>query len=103
MPIGKVDTVPKNACTLKVPIGSVSAYQNADVWKEFYIEGIVGVETIEPAVVKIYPNPTTGELRIKNFELGIRGIELFDVYGRKHEGTKGKWCWIFRTWRRGYI
>ena len=33
--------------------------------------------------VVIYPNPTTGELRITNYELGIEGIEIFDVYGKK--------------------
>jgi len=33
--------------------------------------------------ITVYPNPTTGELRIKNYELRIDGIEIFDVYGRK--------------------
>ena len=33
--------------------------------------------------VVIYPNPTTGELRIENEEIKINGIEIFDVYGRK--------------------
>ena len=39
---------------------------------------------------KIYPNPTTGELRIengefgiRNYELGIMNVEIFDIYGRK--------------------
>jgi hypothetical protein len=32
--------------------------------------------------IVIYPNPTTGELRIRNYELGIRNYEIFDVYGR---------------------
>ncbi|MCL2510770.1 MAG: leucine-rich repeat domain-containing protein [Bacteroidales bacterium] len=37
--------VNKAACTLEVPIGSVAAYQNANVWKEFNIVGIeVGIE-----------------------------------------------------------
>ena len=33
--------------------------------------------------VTVYPNPTTGELRITNYELGIKNIEFFDIYGRK--------------------
>ena len=33
--------------------------------------------------ITIYPNPTTGELRIKNCELRIDEIEVFDIYGRK--------------------
>jgi len=42
--------------------------------------------------LRIYPNPTTGELRIStaggeqggwnNYELKIKGIEVFDIYGR---------------------
>jgi hypothetical protein len=33
----------------------------------------------------VYPNPTTGELRIENGEWRITGIEVFDVYGRKQK------------------
>ena len=32
--------------------------------------------------VLVYPNPTTGELRIENGELRIMDIEVFDIYGR---------------------
>jgi hypothetical protein len=32
--------------------------------------------------ITIYPNPTTGELRIENGELKIENIEIFDVFGR---------------------
>jgi hypothetical protein len=32
--------------------------------------------------ISIYPNPTTGELTITNYELGITGVEIFDIYGR---------------------
>jgi hypothetical protein len=34
--------------------------------------------------ITLYPNPTTGELRITNYELRITGIEVFDVYGKYH-------------------
>ena len=43
----------------------------------------VGVMEIETSLVKIYPNPTIGELRITNYELRIEEIIIFDVYGRK--------------------
>jgi len=33
--------------------------------------------------IQVYPNPTTGELKIENGELKIIGVEVFDVYGRK--------------------
>ncbi|MCL2435805.1 MAG: T9SS type A sorting domain-containing protein, partial [Lentimicrobiaceae bacterium] len=32
--------------------------------------------------ITLYPNPTTGELEIRNYELRINSIEVFDVYGR---------------------
>ncbi|MCL2435291.1 MAG: T9SS type A sorting domain-containing protein, partial [Lentimicrobiaceae bacterium] len=32
--------------------------------------------------ITIYPNPTTGELEIRNYESEIKSIEVFDVYGR---------------------
>jgi len=51
---------------------------------------IVGNETaIEPIAtpeindISIYPNPTKGELGIKNYELGIDNVEVFDIYGIK--------------------
>jgi len=30
----------------------------------------------------IYPNPTTGKLRVTSYELRVTSIEIFDVYGR---------------------
>ena len=37
------------------------------------------------AEIKVYPNPTTGQLRITNYELRENTvIEIYDIYGRKH-------------------
>jgi hypothetical protein len=61
-----------------------------------------GVNTQEKIELKVYPNPTTGELRITNrssdrsklseanYELRITNIEVFDIVGRKQkaEGRK---------------
>jgi len=33
--------------------------------------------------IVLYPNPTTGELRVMSEELRIERVEIFDVYGRK--------------------
>ena len=33
--------------------------------------------------IKVYPNPTTGELQVTSYELQITSAEIFDVYGRK--------------------
>ena len=37
----------------------------------------------ETASFRIYPNPTTGELRMENGEWRMESIEIYDVYGRK--------------------
>ena len=33
--------------------------------------------------INVYPNPTTGQLTITNYELPITDVEVFDIYGRK--------------------
>jgi hypothetical protein len=57
-----------------------------------YSAGIVGIAEPkqEPAKITVYPNPTTGELRITNYELQITSIEVFDVYGRKQKAENRK-------------
>ncbi|MCL2290999.1 MAG: T9SS type A sorting domain-containing protein [Bacteroidetes bacterium] len=47
----------------------------------------VEVKNYEKDEILIYPNPTTGELRIKNCGLQIENVEIFDVYG-KNVGAK---------------
>jgi hypothetical protein len=72
--------------------------------RTFYMEGCVSdssnrvIETVEVGVkevgnlesIRVYPNPASTELRIEvagharnDGELGINGVEVFDVYGRK--------------------
>jgi hypothetical protein len=43
--------------------------------------GIAETQCIVPSLV--YPNPTTGELQITNYELQITNVEVYDVYGKK--------------------
>jgi hypothetical protein len=62
-------------------IGGIVVNYN-DITKGFIpIEGVtvLGINTIENYNVQIYPNPTTGELRI---ETGDMRYEMYDVYGR---------------------
>jgi hypothetical protein len=40
--------------------------------------------------INIFPNPTTGELRITNYELRMGEPEIFDVMGRKQKVESGK-------------
>jgi len=44
-------------------------------------ENIVGIAEMD-SQVKIYPNPTNGELRIESGELRIENVEILDVMGR---------------------
>jgi hypothetical protein len=48
------------------------------------VNRIVGInEPIQPeSKFVVYPNPTTGELRITNDELRITGVKIFDIYGK---------------------
>jgi len=47
------------------------------------ITGVNIVETQGIASLKIFPNPTKGELRVTSYELQVTGIEIFDVMGKK--------------------
>ena len=64
-------------------MNSVSAYQNADVWKEFYIVGIddVNIEQYEVEAVKIYPNPAEDYLYVSNASC-VKNYTVFDLSGR---------------------
>ncbi|MDR0207190.1 MAG: leucine-rich repeat domain-containing protein [Bacteroidales bacterium] len=45
----------------------------------------VGIESIKNYELRItvYPNPTTGQLKIDNGQLTIEKVEIYDIYGRK--------------------
>jgi len=43
----------------------------------------VGILENSLAAIDVYPNPTTGELRITNYELRIEKIEIVDIAGKK--------------------
>jgi hypothetical protein len=82
-----------------LPIGAYDYYV-----KTYYMEGCISdtsnhvAETIELGVkelkeldgVRVFPNPTTGELTIDNGELTINNVEVFDVYGRKQKAESRK-------------
>ena len=55
-----------------------------DYTQDFVIEiKPLGIdEGAELSGITVYPNPTTGELRIENGELRIINVEIVDVYGR---------------------
>ena len=51
---------------------------------------LVGVDENVENTITIYPNPTTGELRIENGELKIENVEIFDVLGKKQNSRKAE-------------
>jgi hypothetical protein len=53
-------------------------------------EEILTIDGLENPIVNIYPNPTTSELHIFHISNLISHIEIYDVYGRKHERAKGR-------------
>jgi hypothetical protein len=75
-----------SACTLEVPVNSVYAYQNANVWKEFNIVGIeVGVEElrVENGALKIHPNPAKDFFILNMPDGWTKGeLEMFNLGGR---------------------
>jgi hypothetical protein len=44
--------------------------------------GIIEAQLIA-SLPRIYPNPTTGKLRIESGKLKIENVEIYDIYGRK--------------------
>jgi hypothetical protein len=46
-------------------------------------EGVGVKEVKELEGVRVFPNPTTGELTINNEQLIMNNVEVFDVFGRK--------------------
>jgi len=62
----------------------ISKNNSARVVVEITVEKGTGIaETERASLLQVYPNPTTGELRIETGELRIKNVELFDMYGKK--------------------
>jgi hypothetical protein len=71
--------------TLMGPNTAAKAF--ADLWfysnPVFASNGVASIkETTDGSDIQIYPNPTTGELRVTSYELQVTNIEIFDIYGR---------------------
>jgi len=71
-------------------IGTDSGFEG---FTEFYLDNIevralksveTGIKelTAQNSIVNLYPNPTTGELRIASGELQVESVEIFDITGK---------------------
>ena len=54
-----------------------------EICETFNTVSIVGACCIRP--IQIFPNPTTGQITIKNYELKINNIEIYDIVGKLQE------------------
>ena len=56
------DKVDKSTCVLYVPAGSVSAYQSADVWKDFTNILPIGAQPADVTTTTVTPSETTADI-----------------------------------------
>ncbi len=70
-----------------VGVGAVTAYTFANVQTNHSIEAqfekIVGLGEAATAALKVYPNPTTGELKIENGKWKVDKVEIFTLTGQR--------------------
>jgi hypothetical protein len=68
--------------TLKAKAFKTGMLPSETVSATYYVGGSVSESKLDE-LISVYPNPTTGELRVTSDKLQIENIEVFDVYGRK--------------------
>jgi len=79
-----------NTCILHVPIGCKSKYAEAFGWKSFINieEDAIWIEksqNYEVTKLRVYPNPTTGQLIIDNGQLTTENVEIYNAVGQKQK------------------
>jgi M6 family metalloprotease-like protein len=64
----------------------IAAFKSTEAYAQIRLGGYINLginDAHNEQNIVIYPNPTMGQLTIRNYELGITDVEIFDVYGRK--------------------
>jgi len=73
-----------NEGTFNVKLKVSNNYGTDEMLKEKYIRvEEIKVDENSEMVLKIYPNPTTGQLIIDNGQLTIDNVVIYDIYGKK--------------------
>jgi hypothetical protein len=79
----KIESVMINS----VNYGAIETYTFQNVQENGSIAVVfitdIGIDENILSKIVIFPNPTTGHLRIESKELEIKNVEIFDIYGRK--------------------
>lgn len=80
-----LDDINKWSCTLKVPMESLAAYQQADQWKDFFfMEGVeTGINNIKPNNGKADAYSTDGRLIQRNADIKNLKKGLYIINGKK--------------------
>jgi hypothetical protein len=79
---GTISGMPTSIDTFSFSVQATNSAGNATKALSIRIEDGVGVLENEIGNIGIYPNPTTGELRIENGEWKIDEVNIFDIYGK---------------------
>jgi hypothetical protein len=66
------------------PYTFITALNDEELVANF--QAILGIEALENSI-SVFPNPTTGELRIDHGQLKIENIEIYDIFGKNVEST----------------
>lgn len=76
--------VNQSNCTLYVPPGSVTSYQNADVWKNFSpINPLLNNHSFDMVnKINCYPNPIQNELYVDLDNIPQASLQIIDTHGR---------------------
>jgi len=82
---GTISGTPTATGTFNFTVQATNSAGNATKTLAIKIEDGVGVSENEMSGIRVYPNPTTGELIIDNGQLTIENVEIFDFYGRKQK------------------
>ncbi len=68
-------------------MGALTSYQFENIAASHVIVAMfkikVGIEDHQLASLKIYPNPTTGQLKIESGALKVEKVQIFDLFGKK--------------------
>jgi len=56
----------------------------------YFTYATIGINTPNKVELKVYPNPTTGQLTVVSYQLSVENVEVFDIYGRKQKAESRK-------------
>jgi hypothetical protein len=81
---GVISGTPTATGTFNFTVQATNSAGNATKALTIEIEDEVSISENETGEIRVYPNPTTGELRVTSYELQVTNIEIYDVMGKKH-------------------